>query len=184
MIKLHLGCGKRDFGQDWIHIDGGNFPHVSSHDIINLPFEKGSVDLIYNCHVFEYFDRFEAVEVLSKWKSYLKEGGVLRIAVPDFESMAGYYLYLKQMKINNPLNNFIGPLYGKWKMNNKSIYHKTVYDFESLKEMLEAVGFKNVRKYDWRKTEHSNFDDHSQSYLPHMDKENGMLMSLNVEATK
>ena len=23
-IKLHIGCGKRDFGPDWEHIDGGN----------------------------------------------------------------------------------------------------------------------------------------------------------------
>jgi hypothetical protein len=27
-------------------------------------------------------------------------------------------------------------------------------------------------------------DDYSQSYLPHMDKENGTLMSLNLEAVK
>jgi len=27
-------------------------------------------------------------------------------------------------------------------------------------------------------------DDHSQAYLPHMDKENGILISLNIEATK
>ena len=28
------------------------------------------------------------------------------------------------------------------------------------------------------------YDDYSQSYLPHMDKENGMLMSLNLEGRK
>jgi len=28
MIKLHLGCGWRDFGSDWIHIDGGDYPHL------------------------------------------------------------------------------------------------------------------------------------------------------------
>ena len=46
------------------------------------------------------------------------------------------------------------------------------------------VGFKNVERYDWRETEHAEFDDHSQAYLPHMDKENGTLISLNVECTK
>ena len=30
----------------------------------------------------------------------------------------------------------------------------------------------------------SDFDDHSQAYLPHMDKENGTSMSLNVECIK
>jgi len=49
---------------------------------------------------------------------------------------------------------------------------------------LETIGFKNVKRYDWHETEHSHIDDFSQCYLPHMDKENGKLMSLNVEATK
>ena len=38
--------------------------------------------------------------------------------------------------------------------------------------------------WDWRKTEHSQFDDHSQAYLPKMNKEHGTLISLNVEAIK
>ena len=46
------------------------------------------------------------------------------------------------------------------------------------------VGFKDIKRYDWRETEHAEFDDHSQAYLPHMDKENGTLISLNVECTK
>jgi len=46
------------------------------------------------------------------------------------------------------------------------------------------VGFKEVVRYDWRKTEHFYVDDYSQAYLPHMDKTNGKLMSLNVEAIK
>ena len=57
MIKIHLGCGKIDLKNDWIHIDGGNYPHLNSHDIVNLPFDDNSVDLIYSCHVLEYFDR-------------------------------------------------------------------------------------------------------------------------------
>jgi len=34
------------------------------------------------------------------------------------------------------------------------------------------------------KTEHSEFDDCSQAYLPKMDKENGILISLNVQCSK
>ena len=64
------------------------------------------------------------------------------------------------------------------------IYHKTVWNFTLLSEFLESNGFSNVRRYDWRKTIHKDYDDHSQAYYPHMDKENGILISLNVEATK
>ena len=64
------------------------------------------------------------------------------------------------------------------------LYHRTVYDFESLRAVLEAVGFRNVRRWDWRRTEHRDYDDFSQAYVPHMDKEHGLLISLNVEADK
>ena len=46
------------------------------------------------------------------------------------------------------------------------------------------INFKEVNYFDWRKTEHSHIDDFSQCYLPHMDKDNGLLMSLNIEAKK
>lgn len=64
------------------------------------------------------------------------------------------------------------------------IYHKTVWNFTLLSEFLQSNGFSDVRRYDWRKTIHKDYDDHSQAYYPHLDKENGILISLNVEATK
>ena len=69
-------------------------------------------------------------------------------------------------------------------MDKQTIYHKTTYDWKELEKVLSLVGFKNIRFYDWRETEHSEFDDHSQAYIPHMDKENGTLISLNVECDK
>jgi hypothetical protein len=64
------------------------------------------------------------------------------------------------------------------------IYHKAAYDFDSLKKLLEENGFTDVRRYDWRQTIHKDYDDFSQAYFPHMDKEHGLLISLNVEAVK
>jgi predicted SAM-dependent methyltransferase len=178
-IKLHLGCGKRDFGSDWVHIDGGDHPHLDSKDIVNLPYEEDSVDLIYAAHVVEYFDREEIVELLDKWRKVLKPNGVLRLAVPDFQAMVQLYL-----EDDYPLESFLGPLYGRMPMGDVTIYHKTTYDYASLSKLLKEVGFKSCRLYDWRDTEHADCDDHSQAYLPHMDKENGRLISLNVEAIK
>ena len=179
MVKLNLGCGNRNFGSDWIHIDGAEYPHLDSQNIESLDYRDKSVDLIYASHVIEYFDRREVLSVLKEWKRVLRIDGVLRIAVPDFYQMARLYLV-----DSYDLEKFLGPLYGKMVMLKKTIYHKTVYDFNDLKELLEEVGFRNVKKYDWRETEHSEFDDHSQAYIPHMDKENGTLISLNVECLK
>ena len=180
MINVNLGCGWRNFGKDWHHVDGGDYDHLDSHDIFNLPFDDNSVDLIYASHVIEYFDREDIVDIIEKWKKKLKVGGILRLAVPDFYKMAKLYINKKY-----ELEEFLGPLYGKMKMGNEIIYHKTVYDYNSLHQMLiYEIGFSNIRKWDWRDTKHSNFDDHSQAYKPHMDKENGVLISLNVEVEK
>ena len=186
-LKLHLGCGKRDFGSDWIHIDGDNYPHLHSHDIISLPFKDGTADLIYSAHTLEYFDRIEVLGILKEWKRVLKAGGVLRLAVPDFKSMMHLYL-LGEVT----LEQILGPLYGKWHMGDQIIYHKTTYDFVSLEKVLKSSGFINVRLYDWRLTKHADIDDHSRSHLPHDPEaiktgnftDKHTLLSLNVEAIK
>ena len=41
-----------------------------------------------------------------------------------------------------------------------------------------------MRTYDWEKTIHKDYDDYSQAYIPHMQKDTGLMMSLNVEAIK
>lgn len=177
--KIHIGCGKRNFGENWMHIDGGDFEHVDSNDIFLTEYPSKTADLIYASHLIEYLDREEVQILLKEWYIALKDGGILRIAVPDFEAICSLYTSGKFK-----LSSFLGPLYGKIKMGKDFVYHKTVYDFESLEEILKNIGFKNIRRYDWKKTEHSCFDDHSQAYLPHMDKENGKLISLNVEGEK
>lgn len=181
MIKINAGSGKRNFGKDWYHVDGAKFPHIDWHDIMSLPFEENTIDLIYSSHVVEYFDRDEVQKLLQEWKRVLKPGGTLRIAVPDFEIIAKLYL---DKSNDYGVERFLGALYGKMPMNKETVYHKTCYDFKSLKSVLEEMEFEEIKRYDWRKTEHANFDDFSQAYLPHMDKENGTLISLNVECTK
>ena len=67
------------------------------------------------------------------------------------------------------------------------IYHKTVYDYKHLEDLLLKCGFSNIRRWNWREIfvgEKEGFDDYSQAYYPHMDKENGILISLNVEGKK
>jgi predicted SAM-dependent methyltransferase len=132
--------------------------------------------------VLEYFDRLEVVDVLREWHRVLGHGGVVRLAVPDFAVLAEVY-----RRYGDP-SRVLGPLYGRIEVfaegGPRVLYHRTVYDFESLRATLASVGFRNVRRWDWRRTEHSDYDDFSQAYVPHMDKEHGLLISLNVEADK
>lgn len=187
-MKLHLGCGKRNFGPEWVHIDAGDFPHVTSHNITKLPFDDSTYSLIYASHVIEYFDRDEVVPVLQEWHRVLRKGGVVRLAVPDFRAMARLYMdsWTRADRRVWNIESFLGPIYGKMTPAGfkDSIYHKTAYDSRSLRELLSSIGLKQFRHYDWRTTDHKDIDDHSQAYLPHMDKDSGTLISLNVEATK
>jgi len=167
MVKLHLGCGKRDFGPSWVHIDKADFPHVKYKDVTKLPFKTGTVDVIYACHLIAYFDREEIIPILKEWKRVLIPCGVLRLATPDFRAMAKMYL---RDNCSN-LNQFLGPLYGKM----DGIYHKTTYDLYSIIELLASVGFKDIRKYDRFKTDHARHDDHSAAMI------DGNLISLNIQ---
>ena len=178
-MKFNIGCGWRNFGKDWIHIDGGDYDHINSDDIFIRDYENNSANLIYASHFIEYFDRQEVAKLLQRWKEVLKPNGILRLAVPNFEVYAKLYI---NKKIS--LDNSLGPLYGKMKMGNETIYHKTAYDFFSLKKLLKEIGMRNIKKYNWRETDHSKFDDHSQAYFPHLEKESGTLMSLNMECIK
>lgn len=182
-MKLHLGCWTRDI-PGFINVDLVDLPHIHYKQGIDdlSVFEDGSADLIYSSHNLEYFDRIEAKKVLKEWNRVLKPGGTLRLAVPDFEKLIQVY------QSTNDISRILGPLFGRMPINTpdgeKVLYHKTVYDFDSLKKLVEECGFGDVKKYDWRDTIHKDYDDHSQAYFPHMDKENGLLLSLNIEMIK
>jgi len=173
MTKINLGCGWRNFGSDWVHIDGGDYEHLDHDDIFDFPYEN--VDLIYASHVIEYFNREEIIPILRNWRSKLKPGGILRLAVPNFATLCAIYMR------GNPVEKVLGPLYGQMSMGDETIYHRTTYDEPSLRTMLVAGGFTGIRYWDWRSVDHGKYDDHSQAYFPHMDKENGTHLSLNLE---
>jgi predicted SAM-dependent methyltransferase len=158
--KVILGGWDRKYPSDWINVDILDHPNVNIvSDMRKLPFEDNSVDVLYSSNSLEYFDREETIEALKEWKRVLKPNGELFIAVPDFEMMAKYYI---QFRV--PLMRFIGPLYGKMDINGKNIYHKQVFDYSSLGELLFTLGFKRIEKYDCQDLDLFNdeaFDDHS-----------------------
>lgn len=176
-IKLHIGCGKK-YIPGFIHIDVRKLPHidyVTSADRLDM-FKNNSVNLVYACHVLEHFKRNQIENVLKEWYRVLKLGGILRIAVPDFEKLIEVYLKTKDLKL------VLGPLAGRQDYPGNT--HYVVFDYSYLAEVLKKVGFKNIHRYDWRKTIHKDYDDFSQAYIPHLEKEQGILISLNVEAEK
>ncbi len=178
--KLHLGCGVKHI-PGFFHVDGNEHPHLDRRGPVDkldyIP--DDSVELIYACHLLEHFGRKEVDDVLTEWFRVLKPGGVLRIAVPDYEACARLYV---AGKLPNGLPDILGLMMGGQR--DHYDFHHMTFDEASLSARLKKLGFSETRRWDWRTTEHAWLDDYSQAYLPHMDKENGVLVSLNLEAVK
>ena len=179
-VRLHIGCGKR-FIPGFLHVDILPAPHIDHiADVRALTFaENESVDLVYACHVLEHFGRKEYRDVLTEWLRVLKPGGVLRISVPDFAACAA--LYYEQGLVDG-LTGLMGLISGGQR--DEYDFHKMIFDEPFLTKELKSLGCREVRRWDWRTTEHATVDDFSQAYIPHLAKENGRHMSLNIEGVK
>jgi predicted SAM-dependent methyltransferase len=116
--------------------------------------------------------------VVSGWYNKLKPHGILRIATADFRAVCEWYLQ------SGSLDRLYGLIVGGQK--DQYDRHGMVFDLETLTDGLTGIGFRDVWTYDWRATIVGilGIDDFSQTFMPHMDKENGKLMSLHVEAVK
>jgi predicted SAM-dependent methyltransferase len=175
-MKLHIGCGKCHI-PGWTNIDiFSNIKADMYASALALPIPRESVEIVYASHILEHFQRHLIVTALSHWRDLLIEGGILRLAVPDFEAIVAHYIHF------HDLPTVMGLLYG----GQDSLYnnHYATFDYYTLLDLLLKVGFKEVKTWDWKETEHAEYDDYSQAYLPHLDKAKGRLMSLNIEAIK
>ncbi len=90
MLKLHLGCGE-EYLDGYVNIDYPASEHSVMRvkadryaDIRTLTYPDNSVDEIRMHHMFEHFERGEALQLLLRWRRWLKPGGILLIETPDF----------------------------------------------------------------------------------------------------
>ena len=176
-MKLHIGCGQK-FLPGYKHIDIMDYPHIdflTAADDLHM-INNDSVEEIYACHILEHFGRLEYYNVLKEWHRTLKTNGILRLAVPNFDAIVEHY------NKNQNLSVLLGLLYGG--QNYEYNYHYMTYNFDLLSDVLKNIGFDDIKIYRWQDFLPEGFDDYSRSYIPHMDFDNGILMSLNMVAKK
>lgn len=178
--KLHLGCGRCYLPPEkgWINIDFFTSGKADAYfDVTNLPYEKNYFSLVYVSHLLEHVHRFAVVATLSHWHSLLRPGGILRLAVPDFKAIVEWY-----SRTGN-LDDVMGLLYGRQDMYLNR--HTVAFDQATLTRDLLKAGFKEIRPWNWRETEHADFDDYSRARLPHLsDSPDAVWVSLNLEAAR
>lgn len=90
--RVHLGCGDV-YLDGYLNVDlppeqgvasGTSSPDVIA-DIAQLECPAATLDEIRLHHVFEHFDRAQALALLIRWHGWLRAGGALVIETPDFE---------------------------------------------------------------------------------------------------
>jgi predicted SAM-dependent methyltransferase len=159
-LKVNVGCGRSPL-PDWINIDVYSAPNILFWDCRrSLPFEDGSVDIIFTEHVFEHLAHPEETRpFLAECLRCLHPDGILRIVVPD----AGRYLLLYPQGLEayvpvRPLCSDPEGFRDRWWR--RSLYetpmelinavfrqgheHKFAYDAETLCLHLRKAGFKAV----------------------------------------
>jgi predicted SAM-dependent methyltransferase len=176
-VLVHIGCGKVN-SPEFINVDAQPFPHVHivTEDITHLDdFKSGTVDLVYMCHILEHFKADEVEKVLSETKRILKAGGVLRISVPDFDSLIEVY-----NASGKDVYAISKQLMGG--QDNQYNIHYSVLNRKMLTELLKQAGFREVVSWDPDNCQYHNFKDKASRKLKVEGKE--YLISLNLEAVK
>jgi predicted SAM-dependent methyltransferase/tetratricopeptide (TPR) repeat protein/SAM-dependent methyltransferase len=135
-LALHLGCGRQRL-KGFINIDMIPSPAVDLLcDSRRLPFAAGAVSRIETYHMIEHLPRHDFIEALFEWNRVLEEGGAVIIECPDFDATVREYVEGKKFRINNifGLQRHLGD------------YHLFGYTFSDLAEILQGVGFREIRQ--------------------------------------
>lgn len=188
-LLVNIGTGNEG-RSGWVNIDAFKAESVNCvYDARKrLPFADNSVKCLFSEHFIEHLDYNEEVPYFIK-ECYrvLQKGGVIRLIVPDAEkylqayTQGGWDELIKMKRLGTQLRD---PYFGfKYKTRMEVINfvfrqwseHKFAYDFETLKFVIEAGGFTEVKKQEF-----------GQSYLSELliDRASRVPESLYIEAIK
>jgi predicted SAM-dependent methyltransferase len=155
-VKLNLGSYTCMFHNGWVNIDsadpqgltnfaahyGYNFLH---HDLRNgLPYDTGSVDMIYHSHVLEHFSYAEGLRLLKECRRVLKpDTGIMRLAVPDARFLMERYAAPGGLDEFDEINDGAAACptaAGKlWALLHEG--HAACYDEDTAADILRRAGF-------------------------------------------
>ena len=174
-LKLHIGCGL-NIKEGFINIDLYEKADLNLDLREEMPFSKNSCPLIYSEHFLEHLDYpDQAVFFLKECYRVLSPGGIFSIGVPDAEWPVKAYSEEERADFFRHAHERWHPKWCVTKMEHINYHfrlgneHKFTYDFETLKYILELIGFIQVKRRDF------NSD---------LDSENRRLGTLYAQAVK
>lgn len=104
-----------------------------------LPDGDGTVDEIRASHILEHFPHEQIGTVIREWVRVLKPGGMLKIAVPDFDQIVDRY---KAPGDNGPIQQWI--MGGH---TDKDDIHHAIFNFPMLNQLLRNAGLWRVETW-------------------------------------
>jgi len=153
---LHLGCGEHVL-DGWFNVDV--LPRHRNVVAVNLRsglrfLDDDSIDFVYHEHFFEHLDRRSARSLLAECRRVLRDGGRMRISMPDLDRMVRRYLagwtdeegkfleyrraFFGDQLLDTP-GEMLNLAFRGWE-------HQFVYGEKDIARMLELNGFRNVRR--------------------------------------
>lgn len=139
--RVHLGCGDvhlhRYLNIDLPSTEGSTAADLEA-DLRDLRCPSNSLAEIRLHHVFEHFDRVEALALLLRWHDWLEPRGVLTIETPDFDSCAELYLQADGPSREVLLRHIFGSHEAPWAV------HRDGWSERRFREVLARLGFETV----------------------------------------
>ncbi|QYE99475.1 class I SAM-dependent methyltransferase [Paraclostridium sordellii] len=125
-MKVILGAGNTKL-DGWISTQEKDLNLLDIKDFKKY-FEECSIDAMLAEHVWEHMTKEEGIVAAKNCYEFLKEGGYIRVAVPDRNFKNEWYQNM--VKVGGP-----GPV------DHPAYTHKIVYDYLSFGEVFKAAGF-------------------------------------------
>ena len=151
---LDVGCGNNT-DPSYVNLDYFWNPGMDvCWDITRkaLPFPEGRFSGIYTEHCLEHIALADCERNLKEFHRVLKPGGRLRVIVPDGEMLFGIYHErrnggTRKMPHESGYSTMMQCINGVFRNHG----HQFIYDFETMRLLLERNGFKNVEKMSFQK---------------------------------
>ena len=125
-MKIILGAGKTVL-EGWISTQEEDLNLLDRHDF-EKQFQENSIEAMLAEHVWEHMTKEEGIIAAKHCYDFLKNGGYIRIAVPDSNFRNEWYQNM--IKVGGP-GSIDHPAYT----------HKIVYDYRNLIDVFEKADF-------------------------------------------
>jgi SAM-dependent methyltransferase len=124
----------------WAAYESGAFRRIAYLDLTRpFPFADASTDAVLASHVLEHLTRGEAARCASEIRRVLKPGGVVRIAVPDLDTV------IQEYDPAHPDAFLDGLLQGRERSTSRH-RHWWNYNETSMRALLQEAGFHDAER--------------------------------------